>query len=228
MNLHGHPVSRMLTLLAVACLPCFVFSCNNAPSKDARQASAAVQSTTAAQSANSGDPEINLRCATERIRNATAPFHWSFKKVVTPGTNADWEADVTTDTIRGTLVDGSGTRTIRGSRSDATSWNTAVLILTAPLPTSTFTLVDNSSATRRAGQESVNSINAIKYTIDTSQDTTAEASLIQSVLGPKGFVKGSAWITERGCPIKFILDVEQHNQDGTVEKEHYEESMAKP
>ena len=228
MNQCDRHVPRMLTLLAVACLPCFVFSCNNVPGKSARQASVAAQSTTAAQSANSGDPGINLRCATERIRNATAPFHWSFKKVVTPGTNADWEADITADTISGTLVDGSGTRAIHGSRSDATSWNTAVLILTAPLPTSTFTLVDNSSATKPAGQESVNSISAIKYTIDTSRDTTAEASLIQSVLGPQGFVKGSAWITEKGCAMKFILDVEQHNQDGTVEKEHYEESMARP
>lgn len=187
--------------------------------------SAQVTSNTAAATralAESDNPGINLQCAAEHIRKAPTPFHWSFKKIVTPDTNADWEAGVTTDAIAGTLIDGSGTRPIHGSRSDQTSWNTAVMILTSPLPASTFALVDNSSATIRAGAESVNSFNAIKYTIDTSQETAADASLIRTVLGPGGFVKGAAWVTRDGCPVKFAIDVEQHNKDGSVDKEHYE------
>lgn len=172
--------------------------------------------------AESDNPGINLQCAAERIQKAPAPFHWSFKKLVTPDTNADWEAGVTKDAIAGTLTDGSGTRPIHGSRSDQTSWNTAVMILTAPLPASTFALVDNSSATTRAGTENVNAVSAIKYTIDTSQETAADASLIRTVLGPGGFVNGAVWVTRDGCPVKFAIDVEQHNKDGTVDKEHYE------
>lgn len=225
MNLHARRVPGILVLLATVCLLCFVFSCDNGPSRSVGQASAG-QSTTAARPANSDNPGINLQCLADRLRKAPAPFHWSFKKIVTPDTNADWEADVTTDAIGGTLIDGSGTRAIQGSRSDATSWNTAVLILTGPLPTSTLSLVENSSATKRAGPENVNSVNAIKYAIDSSRDTAAEASLIRSVLGPKGFVKGQAWVTGDGCPVRFVLDAEQHNRDGTVEKGHYELNLS--
>ena len=225
MNLHARRVPGILVLLAAVSSLCFAFSCDNGPSRSVRQASAA-QSTSAARPANSDNPGINLQCLADQLRKAAAPFHWSFKKVVTPDTNADWEADVTADAIGGTLIDGSGTRAIQGSRSDATSWNTAVLILTAPLPTSTFALVDNSSATKPAGSENANSVNAIRYAIDTSQDTPAEASLIQSVLGPNGFVKGAAWVTREGCPVKFTLNVEQHNHDGTIQKEDYELNLS--
>jgi hypothetical protein len=67
--------------------------------------------------------------------------------------------------------------------------------------------------------------NTSKYVIDTSQDTRADASLIRSVLGASGSVKGSARVTGEGCPIRFVLDVEQHNNDGTVQKEHYEANV---
>lgn len=226
MNLHALRVIGMPVLLASVCLLCFAFGCNKAPSRNTLQAFTTAQSTTAGRPANSDDPGINLQCSADRLRKAPAPFHWSFKKVVTPDTNADWEADVTADTIGGTITDASGARAIHGSRSDATSWNTAVLILAAPLPTSTFALVDNSSATKPAGLEKVNAINAIRYLIDTSQDTSAEAALIQSVLGPKGFVKGTAWVTREGCPVKFSLSVEQHNHDGTTQKEDYELNLS--
>lgn len=200
-------------LLALAC------GCNSVP--DAKNSTEPPPKVVAAS--ESGNPGINLQCAADHIQKALAPFHWSFKKIVTPGTNADWEADVTQDTIAGKLLDGSGTRPIHGSRSDQTSWNTAVLILSGPLPASTFSLVDNSSATTPAGTETVNQVTAIKYAIDTSKDTAAEASLIRTMLGPGGFVKGAAWVASDGCPVKFAIDVEQHNKDGSLDdKEHYE------
>lgn len=225
MNANSCRVLKIPILVAGVCLRCFVFGCNNAPSRSTLQASAA-QSTPVAQPANSDNPGISLQCVAERIQSAPPPFHWSFKKIVTPDTNADWEADVTADAIGGTLIDSSGTRAIHGVRSDKTSWNTAVLILTGPLPASTFALVDNSSAAVRVGADTVNGVDSTKYAIDTSRDTATEASLIRNVLGPQGFVKGTAWVTTKGCPIKFVLDVEQHNQDGTVLKEHYELNLS--
>jgi hypothetical protein len=199
------------------------FGCNSVPNAKSSTEPSAKTAAAAPTSSESDNPGISLQCAAEHVQKAPAPFHWSFKKIVTPDTNADWEADVTPDTIAGTLIDSSGTRAINGSRSDQTSWNTAVLILSGPLPASTFSLVDNSSATTRAGTEAANGVNAIKYTIDTSQDTAADASLIRTVLGPGGFVKGAAWVTRDGCPVKFAIDVEQHNKDGSLDdKEHYE------
>ena len=225
MSLHGRRVLEVRILLAAVWSICLTFGCNNAPSRNARQVSTPAPLATAARPQNSDHPGINLQCAAERIQNAPAPFHWSFKKTVTPNTNADWEADVTADAIDGTFIDSSGTRAIHGARSDQTSWNTAVMILTAPLPASAFALVNNSSAIVRVGERSVNGEDAIKYTIDTSRDTPADASLIRSVLGADGFVKGTAWVTNKGCPIKFVLVLEQHNQDAAVEKEHDEENV---
>lgn len=216
---------RTLTLVGfgvLSLLLCAAIGCNF---DSGVKSSAEAQTKTAAMpqaSSESDNPGISLQCAAEHVQKAPAPFHWSFKKVVTPDTNADWEADVTPDAIAGTLIDSSGTHAIHGARSDRTSWNTAVLILTGPLPASTFSLLDNSSATTRAGAEVANGVNAIKYSIDTSQDTPADASLIRTVLGPNGFIKGAAWVTRDGCPVRFAIDVEQHNQDGRVDKEHYE------
>src|SRR5579864_71924 len=91
-----------------------------------------------ARSLGSDNPGINLQCDADRFRKAPAPFHWSYDKIVPRLTNADWEADVTPDSITGTFIDSSGKRAIHGLRSDGTSWNTAVSLLTAPLPASTF------------------------------------------------------------------------------------------
>lgn len=163
-----------------------------------------------------------------RIREPVAPFHWSFKKMVTSGTNADWEADVTANLISGTLINSSGTRTIHGMRSDMTSWNTAVMLLTSSLPASTFALVSNSSAIARKSVEEISGERLIRYGIDTSQDSAADASLVKSALGVSGSVKGSAWVTQDGCPVKFVLDVQQFFRDGSTQKEHYEENVTKP
>ncbi|HEV2616988.1 MAG TPA: hypothetical protein VGU63_10305 [Candidatus Acidoferrales bacterium] len=222
MNAHKFRTLPLLGFGAVSLLLGSAFGCNfdSTAKNSVEHPAKAVASAVAAS--ESDNPGINLQCAAEHIQKAPAPFHWSFKKVVAPDTNADWEADVTPDAIAGTLIDNSGTRAIHGSRSDQTSWNTATLILSGPLPASTFSLVDNSSATTRAGTQTVNAVNAIKYTVDSSQDTPAEASLIRNVLGPDGFIKGAAWVTRDGCPVKFTIDVEQHNNNGTVEKEHYE------
>jgi hypothetical protein len=222
-------MSRAFAFAALVLMEAFFLGCNSAPSVTGQKSAVETASsvTAASVSAGSDNPGINLQCAANRVRKAPAPFHWSFKKVVTAHTNADWEADVTTDSIAGTLIDSSGTRTIQGIRPDMTCWNTAVLVLTGPMPASTFALVDNSSATVRVGTEAMNGENAIRYAIDTSLESTADASLIKSVLGGSGFIKGSAWVTTDGCPVKFVLDLQQSLRDESVQKEHYEESLTK-
>lgn len=224
MNPPAHRVLRLLILPLGSILLGFAFGCSTTPGGKTRQSSAATPSTSAA-AAKSDDPGIDLRCVADDIRKAPAPFHWSYKKTVPPFTDADWEADVAPDSIEGTLVDTSGSRAIHGVRADSSGWNTAVLVLTGPLPASTFALVQNSSATTRAGTESVNGVQTLRYAIDTARDTPADASLIRSVLGANGFIRGTAWVTPAGCPVKFTLDVEQHDKDGTVQKEHYEANV---
>ena len=226
MNPLAHRIPRLLILPLVSMFLSFAFGCNIAPDRKMLQSSASASSETAA-AVKSDDPGIDLQCIAGHIQKALAPFHWSYVKNVSPFSNADWEADVSFDSIQGTLVDSSGSRPIQGVRADTGSWNTAVLVLTGPLPASTFALVNNSSATMRAGVENVNDETTVKYSIDTTRDTPADASLIKTVLGPNGFVKGSAWVTDKGCPVKFLLDVEQHLHDGSVQKEHYEANVTK-
>lgn len=192
----------------------------------AASASTPVQSPNAAASAGkSGDPRIILQCAADRIQKPAFPFHWSLKKNVSDSGPSDREADVTPDLIIGTVSDNSGLRSINAPRVDASAWNMAALDLAGPLPASTVALVNNSSATTRSGTEKMNGEDTIKYSIDTTGDTPEDASLIKTVLGDGGFVKGSAWVTAEGCPVKFVLDVEQHLRNGKVETEHYEEAM---
>lgn len=170
---------------------------------------------------------INLQCEAERILNAPAPFHWSYRRIVPPMTT-DWEADITPFSILGSVTDGSGTRLIHATRSEKTNWNTSVAILTDALPGSAFALVNNSSAIVRAGNQTAYGKDIIRYTVDTSRDLPADAALIRSVLGPNGFVKGTVWVNAMGCPMKFSLDVQQHYDDGTLHKEHYEVSATQP
>ncbi len=171
-----HRLLRLLTLGATGSLLGIIFACNVTPAGNVQQNSVASPSTSKAQVAQSADPGINLQCVADRINKAPAPFHWSYKKSVPPFTNADWEADVSSDSIEGTLTDTSGSRAIHGARVGTSSWNTAVLVLAGPLPASTFALVQNSSATVRTGAENVNGEATIKYAIDTARDTPADAS----------------------------------------------------
>ncbi|MEO7149817.1 MAG: hypothetical protein ABIY40_07795 [Rhodanobacteraceae bacterium] len=181
---------------------------------------ASTPTDTATASANSNNPGVDLQCIADRIQKAPAPLHWSYKKVVLPQTTTRLEADIKPDSIAGTVIDSSGTRAIHAVRSDSESWNNAVLILTGPLPEGTFAMVNHSSAVVRAGAENVNGEDTIKYTIDTSRDTPADAGLINSMLGTNSSIKGMAWVTHAGCLVKFVLDVEQHSKDGSVQKEH--------
>jgi hypothetical protein len=175
----------------------------------------------------SDDPRIILQCAADKIQKPPFPFHWSLKKNVSDSGPLDREADVTPALITGIATGPSGTRTIHAVPSDASAWSAAVLDLAGPLPASTVALVNNSSATTRDGTEKVDGEDTIKYSIDTARDTPADANLIKNVLGEGGFIKGTAWVTADGCPVKFVIDVEQHLKNGTVVTEHYEEAMTR-
>ncbi|MDE3136210.1 MAG: hypothetical protein KGL59_06530 [Acidobacteriota bacterium] len=166
-------------------------------------------------------PTLSLGCIVERIRNAPTPFHWSYKRDATGVGSTDWEADISADSISGTLVDGSGTYPIQAARSDSAAWKTAVSVLTAPLPRSTFALLEDSPAPAPAAVEMVGSEYTVKYRIDTARATPAGASSIRKALGPKGFVNGAVWVDRDGCPVRFVLDVEEQLADGSVKKSHY-------
>lgn len=172
------------------------------------------------------DPNINLQCLVDHVERAPAPFHLSYKKT-TQATNSDWETDITRNSINGTLENGSGKQSIHGLRANGASWGKAVAQVTTPISgsTSTFALVRTTSAMARVGDQKLDGQDTIEYTIDTGRATAVDAAAMGNLLGSGGFIKGTAWVTKNGCPVKFVLDAEMHLPDGSMEKEHYEEAV---
>ncbi|MGE5323008.1 MAG: hypothetical protein ACM3SW_09110 [Actinomycetota bacterium] len=219
---------RMLAWVAAVLLAGAVVGCKSSPPENQTPVSnAPSQSAASSSSAKSDDPRINLECAADKIQKPPFAFHWSLKKNVSDSGPSDREADVTPALITGIATDSSSTRTIHAAPADESAWSAAVLDLAGPLPASTVALVNNSSAMTRDGKEKVNGEDTIKYSIDTARDTPEDANLIKNVLGEGGFIKGTFWVTGEGCPVKFVMDVEQHLKNGTVVKEHYDQAMTR-
>jgi hypothetical protein len=76
----------------------------------------------------------------------------------------------------------------------------------------------------REGAEQVNGYDTIKYSVDTSRGDAASNAIM---LGQGGFIKGNAWVTSDGCPVKMTLDEEIHHSDGSMTKYHIEEAITK-
>ncbi|MFZ0638632.1 MAG: hypothetical protein WA020_12095 [Candidatus Acidiferrales bacterium] len=115
------------------------------------------------------DPNIDFQCLMNRIQKPHAPFHLSFEKS-TKTINGDWETNIASETIDGTVVDDSGTRPIHGAHGNVASWEAAATAVEAPVSgsASTVALMRNSSAITRAGMENVNGEKTIKYQIGTT------------------------------------------------------------
>ncbi len=201
-----------------------VTGCNFVPSgrkdRDTKPAAAAA-------ARDSSDPGIDLNCIFDRIQNPPEAFHYSYKHV-NGNDDLDEEGDLTPQTADGTFKNKYVSRSFHAVRSDRDSWQAALASLSAVSgASSTFALVAHSSATTRDGAESVNGYDAIRYSIDTARATVAETTLDQNILGPGGSVKGTVWATSQGCPVKFVVDSEMHLNDGTMQKDHYEEAIVK-
>lgn len=191
-------------------------------SQPAQNPAATAENRAPSPSPEGHTPAPTLDCIAERIRDAPAPFHWSYKRSTSGGEAADWEADISSDAIHGNLVDGSGTFPIDALRRDVSSWKTAVSVLTAPLPVSAFALLQNSPAPRPAAVEKLDGEYTVKYVIDTSRGRGTTASSNGKASRPRDLVKGAVWLNRDGCPLKFVLEVEQSLPGGITKKAHYE------
>src|SRR2546430_1822805 len=121
----------------------FGAACKLGPSK-AREERSTKGSSAASQHA--GDPGIDLNCVIDHIQNPPEAFHYTYKKD-TPDNNLVQEADLTPNTIDGTSKDKYASRTIKGVKSDRTSWQTAWMGLTG------ISGMSSRSEERRVGKE---------------------------------------------------------------------------
>ncbi len=199
---------------------------------DTRQAadqSASASGGNGAATTSGANPGIDLNCLFDRVQNPPEAFHYSFTHDSGSAFVAE-DADLTPQQIDGTLKDRSGavTKTFHGVRSDPAGWQAAWSNLTAvSSASSTFALVRGTDATVRQGEEQVNGYDTVKYSIDTTRSSGAEAALYQTTLGSGGFEKGTVWVTSNGCPVKISLDTEMQLNGGGVQKDHFEEAMTK-
>jgi hypothetical protein len=209
--------STMLVLLSAS-------ACKLGPSPQRKEREA---TSSAAATRNASDPSIDLNCIIDHIQNPPEAFHYSYKR-----DNGDdhlvQEADLTPDTIDGTSKNRDISRVLKGVRSDRASWQSAWTGLTGISGmSSTIAVIRNSSAVVREGAEKMNGYDTVRYSIDTSRATTAEAGLYRITMGDGGFEKGMAWVNAQGCPVKLSLDSEMHFKNGTADKSHYEIEMTK-
>jgi hypothetical protein len=220
MNATGKFLSRWWIYPAAGFVLLAASGCNfGPPSKKTEQKPASAEP-------NTTDPGIDLNCIFDHIQNPPEAFHYSYKK---DGANyVEEEADITPQTIDGTFKNNDVSRAFHGVRSDKDSWQTAwTSLMGISGMSSTVALVRNGSATVREGAEKMNGYDAIRYSIDTTRASGAETMLYRSTLGTGGFERGTVWVTSQGCPVKFSLDSEMHLNDGSVQKDHYEEAMIK-
>ncbi|MGB8130792.1 MAG: hypothetical protein WCG81_13440 [Candidatus Angelobacter sp.] len=219
----NHRVNKgVLALTALALLA--LCSCKSGPAEKTSEQKTAAQPNSA--STGNGGPGINLNCVMEHIQNPPEAFHYSFKKESSNPVNE--EADITSQTIDGSFKNNSASNTFHGVKSDADSWRGAwSSLMGIGGMSSAVSLVRDSTATVRVGPEKVNGYDTVKYAIDTAGAAQSQQGLYESVLGKGGFEKGTAWVTDQGCPVKLILDSELHSNNGSPEKIHYEVAMVK-
>lgn len=214
--------SRLYGVMAFVMLA--AAACNSGPGSRA-------QNKSGAESTTSGDPgtHIDVMCIGDRINNPPEPFHYSFK-YADATSSGDTEADITPSTMDITMKGKSGSRSFHGVRSDETSWNNAVLDLSALKITAMsarLSSLEGGSAVVSQGPEAMNGYQTTKYSIDTANAKSADQKQFETLFGAGSFEKGTIWMASDGCAAKLLLDEGLAQTNSGVQKSHYEISRSK-
>jgi hypothetical protein len=209
-------VTAALTLIVVS-------GCNTSSSK---QVSAGLTSV--------GAKKVNLTGATielqEMMKNPSGPFHASFTETWSDNKTSSIEADVTASeidyTARETHAGQTSSNTKHLQRDQISELELDMQIM-APVPWHGELLLAEGT-TQAQGAEKANGYDTIKYSLDTSRVTTGKAPIL-AAMGVKDYrVSGLVWLTANdGCLVKWNIDAEKDNRDGTAERTHYEGNVTK-
>jgi hypothetical protein len=181
------------------------------------------------------------------------PIHFSYKESETDGSFKDFEGDLAADNLDSSvhekrpatdmdremnkekaltpvpIADGfvDTTRTNHYTRSDVSAWSMgsggAVQAFTP------WSLFIAKPQVKQAGTENVAGFEAVKYSVDTSQQSQLEKSPLTMMGGLKDYtIKGNAWVDKgQQCILQYTIDYEEDGKDGTVKKTRYEGSTTK-
>ena len=187
------------------------------------------RSREAATASNDSGTHIDVMCIGDRINNPPEPFHYSY--TYTDGSSSvDKQADITAQAIDISVKDTSGSRSYHGTRSDETSWDSAVLALSGlnvTLMSSRLDSLNGTSAIVNQGGEALNNYNATKYSIDTTNANSSDKHKFETLFGKDSFEKGTVWMGSDGCAVKLVLDEGISQTNGGVNKVHYEMGRTK-
>jgi hypothetical protein len=232
MNINDKYFSRWMivaigfaAMAATACHP----GSSEAKAQEQRQgaAQATVPNHANHASSNQANPALDLNCMSARIANPAEAFHYSYNRVGYSD-SVKLEADVTPTSIDGVLNtqwggDPSPPLPVHAARSDSDGWSRTLGNLNAAfgMPSSLMQArLMQGSLAREAGEQ-VNGYDSIRYSLDTARLGAAD----RGILG--GSEKGTLWVGPGGCPVKWSIVTELKNNNGNIDRTHWEGNVTK-
>jgi hypothetical protein len=208
--------------LFIAVILYFGSGCSSSTkSADAKEQSAAGRRDTG--------QKVDINCLGSHLENPPESYHYSFKS--SDGKYAvDKEAEITPQTMDVTIQDNSGSRKFHGDRAKEGGWDGAMGDLTGSgltVMTARVAFIEDSSALRRIGDEPMNGYNTTQYSIDTTSGNTSDARTFRTMFGAASYDKGTVWVGAGGCPVKLILDEVTQQNNGSIDKRHFEIAVSK-
>ncbi|WP_348263425.1 hypothetical protein P8935_02455 [Telmatobacter sp. DSM 110680] len=183
----------------------------------------------------------------------TKTVHFSYKESESDGTLKDYEGDLVGDNLDSTvhekrpandtdremasdkrfpgppIVDGfvDTNRSLHSTRSDISGWS-----MGSSGQVQAFTpwgLFIAKPVVTQVGTENVAGSEALKYSVDSSQQSQLEKMPLTFAGGLKDYtIKGTAWVDpKQQCILQYDINYEEVAKDGTVKKTHYEGSTAR-
>jgi hypothetical protein len=178
------------------------------------------------------------------------PVHFSYKESESDGTLKDYEGDLAGDNLDSTvhekrpandidrdmasdrrfpgppIVDGfvDTNRSLHSTRSDVSGWS-----MGSSGQVQAFTpwgLFIAKPVVSQIGAENVAGSEALKYSIDTSQQSQLDKLPLTLAGGLKDYtIKGTAWVDRKQqCILQYDINYEQVSKDGTAKTTHYQGS----
>lgn len=220
---------RVTGVLALAAL-LGVWGCNSSPRSKPAETRSEAKKETPKDSIPTLDNSTS--CLVDMMRNPAGPVHFSMLRkdsdLPAPFTS---EADITPETLEGSTSSNfdKEVHKISSVHSDPHAWGVAVMVLAAPLPSASGAMRMAQSTVAAVGPDPTGGYDTIKYVFDTSRLSETDKLATKALLGVQDYsITGTAWITkDTQCMVKFTTDFEQHLKDGTINKVHYEGSIAK-
>jgi hypothetical protein len=180
------------------------------------------------------------------------PLHFSNKENESDGSSKDFEADLVGDTFDRTINErhpatdedrkfnadfpklatpinngfAESTRTIHYTRSDQSGWREGGNgIALGGTPWGLFIFKPRVT---RAGAETINGYDTIRYTVDTTHESELDKSAGLLRLLKDYNITGTAWaLKDANCVLQYNIDDERVGKDGKVSKTHYEGTVTK-